>query len=232
VCGRFNIIDDPLTQLLMEITGQSAPWSMTTEYNIAPTQQIPVLRYADGNDWSLSLMRWWLVPSWSPGPSTKYSMFNAKAETLSTSRAYREPYESRRCILPVSGYYEWRKEGTQKLPYYIEPEDAPGFALAGLWERWQGQLQGEQQVIESCTIVTTAATKAMSSVHHRMPVHFTAEQSRQWVGAQASAEELQALLAPELRTRIRVTPVSTVVNNARNKDERCIEALGDSQIIQ
>ncbi|MFT7219019.1 MAG: putative SOS response-associated peptidase YedK [Candidatus Azotimanducaceae bacterium] len=215
----------------MEITGQSGPWSMTTEYNIAPTQQIPVLRYADGNEWNLSLMRWWLVPSWSPGPSTKYSMFNAKAETLSTSRAYREPYQSRRCIVPISGYYEWRSSGTQKLPYYIEPAVAPGFALAGLWERWQGVAQGEQQVIESCTIVTTAATQAMSSVHHRMPVHFTDEQARQWVGAQANADELQALLAPELRTGIRVTPVSTVVNNARNKDERCLEPLGHARII-
>ena len=236
MCGRFNIIDDPLPQLLMEITGQSgvAPFTFSdgspvaSEYNVAPTQSVPVMRYGDGA-WTLSKMRWWLVPSWSQGPSTKYSMFNAKAETLAKSRAYREPFARRRCIVPVTGYYEWKKEAGQKVPYYIEPMDAPGFCFAGLWDTWQDRSTGE--VVDSCTIVTTAATAEMSEVHHRMPVHFTKEQIIDWVSAETEVELLHAMMAPSLRLRLSITPVSTIVNNARNKDERCVEAIAESRVI-
>ena len=222
MCGRFNIIDDPMTQLLMEITGVTNNWSFTTEYNIAPTQNVPVLLNEAGQ-WDVRPMRWWLVPHWSPGPSTKYSMFNAKSETLSSSRAYKEPFKNRRCIIPVSGYYEWKKEGNLKLPYYIEPDEDHGFAFAGLWDRWE---KGDQTV-ESCTIVTAAAPESMQQVHHRIPVHLIKEQALQWVSTDTSPDVLTGLMAPTIRTSIKVTPVSTVVNNARYKDIRCVEPLGD-----
>jgi len=225
MCGRFNIIDDPMTQLLLEITGQS--WHIETELNVAPTQQVPVLRLEEGGDWSVSPMRWWLVPYWSPEPSTKYSMFNAKSETLKKSRAYAEPFKRRRCIVPVSGYYEWKREGEIKAPYFIEPEEEPGFAFAGLWDRWS---RGDQ-VIESCTIITAAAPEGIKWLHHRIPVHLTKDQVQQWVNPEASEDALNQLLKPELRTAIQVTPVSTYVNNARNKDDRCIEPLGEPTII-
>ena len=226
MCGRFNIIDDPLTQLIMEITGQS--WAIETEYNVAPTQHVPVVVYDnDSQQFDLRRMRWWLTPYWSNGPATKYSMFNAKSETLEKSRAYKEPFRRRRCIVPASGYYEWKKEGQLKLPYYMEPEDEAGFAFAGLWDRWTG----EDEVVESCTIVTAAAPDSMKSVHHRIPVHLTEDEARQWVNNATSAEELHNLMRPEVRMNIRVTPVSTVVNNARNKDDRCVEPLGESITI-
>lgn len=223
MCGRFNIIDDPVTQLLVEITGQS--WVLETEYNIAPTQTVPVLVCNDEEgSFDLRPMRWWLTPYWSDGPSTKYSMFNAKSETLEKSRAYKEPFRRRRCIIPASGYYEWKKEGQMKLPYYIEPEEEKSFAFAGLWDRWE---RGDQ-VVESCTIVTAAAPEAMKSIHHRIPLHLTQEQSRAWMSNATGLDQLQDLMKPEIRVSIRVTPVSTVVNNARNKDHRCVERLGDS----
>lgn len=224
MCGRFNIIDDPLTQLLVEITGQGQGWSLQTAYNIAPTQDVPVLIKDEADDWSLVDMRWWLVPYWSDGPSSRYAMFNAKAETLARSRAYREPFRRRRCIVPVSGYYEWQKQGDRKLPYYIEPDTDPGLAFAGLWDRWQG----EDRTIFSCTIVTAEAPDAMLPVHHRIPVHLTAEQARTWVAADTDREVLDSLMTPEIRTVLRVTPVSTHVNNARNKDVGCLEPAGET----
>ena len=154
-------------------------------------------------------------------------MFNAKSETLSKSRAYRDPFKRRRCIVPASGYYEWRREGGQKLPYYIEPEDDAGFAFAGLWDRWEGG----GDVVESCTIITAAAPESMQHIHHRIPVHLTTEQAAQWVSQTTSIDTLNTLMAPEIRMRIAITPVSTVVNNARNKDARCIEPLGPPQIV-
>lgn len=226
MCGRFNIIDDPLTQLLMDITGLPGDWNIRTEFNIAPTQIIPVLTFEEAT-WQVKEMRWWLTPYWSKEPTTKYSTFNAKSETLATSSAFREPFKTRRCIVPASGYYEWRKEGSEKLPYYIEPDDDPGFAFAGLWDRWQS----EDQVIESCTVITAAAPEAMKHIHSRIPVHLTAEQARCWVSNATPLNVLNDMLQPEIRTTIRVTPVSTVVNNARNKDDRCIEPLGPSKVI-
>ena len=219
------MIDDPLTQLLVEITGIS--WSLTTRYNMAPTEIVPVLNWSNESGWHLPMMRWWLVPHWASEPSTRYSMFNAKSETLASSRAYRTPFQRQRCIIPASGYYEWKKEGSLKVPYYIEPETDPGFAFAGLWDRWQK----DDQVIESCTIVTAAAPEVMQQVHHRIPVHLTVAESRSWVNNETSSDRLNDILRPEIRTGIRVTPVSTIVNNARNKDDRCVEPLGEPIII-
>ena len=225
MCGRFNVTSDPLNQLIVEITGRG--FVIDTRYNIAPTEQVPVLlRNADG-EWDLRDMRWWLVPYWSDGPSTKYSMFNAKSETLAKSRAFREPFKRRRCIIPASGYYEWQKEGDRKLPYYIAPEEG-GFAFAGLWDKWQG----EEQVVESCTIITVAATRAMKPIHARMPAHLTVEEARTWTDPEADLDDVKGLLTSSLRAPLAVSPVSTYVNNARNKDERCVEVLGEVQHLK
>ncbi len=226
MCGRFNITDDPLAQLLMDIAGGQMNWPLTTEYKIAPTQIIPVMLSSE-HGWEVRPMRWWLVPYWTDAPTSKYAMFNARSETVMTSRAFKEPFRTRRCIIPVSGYYEWRKEAGVKVPLYIEPENAPGLALAGLWDRWTG----DGQVIESCTIVTSAAPSPMDEIHHRVPVSFTPQTARQWVSADTSTADLQTLMQPEIRVSLKVTPVSTYVNNARNKDDRCIEYLGETRII-
>lgn len=225
MCGRFNVISDPLTQLLVEITGQK--FNVSTQLNTAPTEQTPVLLKTTEGEWDLRSMRWWLVPYWAKEPTTKYAMFNAKSETLSSSRAFKEPFKRRRCVLPVSGYYEWKLEGGVKVPYYIEPENDSGFALAALWDRWRGA----DQVIESCTIVTAAAPPAMQDIHHRIPVHLAMHQVEEWVGADTTPDTLQALLQPEIRVPIQVSTMSTYVNNARNKDERCMEKLGDTTNI-
>ncbi len=224
MCGRFNIIDDPMTQLIADIAGQS--YSGGTRYNIAPTENIPVLLKTDG-DWSLQDMRWWLVPSWAKEPSTKYAMFNARSESIAKSSAFREPFKKRRCIVPATGYYEWKKEGSHKLPLYIQPEDNHGFAFAGLWDRWQ---EGDQ-VIYSCTIVTAAAPQEMKEIHSRIPVHLSPEEIGTWVAPNASVDDLTALLAPTIRFPLNVTPVSIQVNNARNKDYRCVEPIGERIII-
>ena len=165
MCGRFNITSDPLTRLLLEITGQE--FVLADRYNIAPTEDVPVLMKTSAGAWSLQDMRWWLVPYWSPEPSTKYSMFNAKSETLATSRAFKEPFKTRRCIVPASGYFEWIRQGDRKLPMYITPEEANGFAFAALWDRWNR----DDRVIHSCTIITAAAPDAIRHIHHRIPVH-------------------------------------------------------------
>ncbi|HKI73872.1 MAG TPA: SOS response-associated peptidase [Pseudomonadales bacterium] len=223
MCGRFNVTSDPLNQLIVEITGRG--FVIETKYNLAPTEQVPVLfKHSDG-EWDVHEMRWWLVPYWADAPSNKYSMFNAKSETLHKSRAFREPFKRRRCIVPATGYYEWRTENGRKLPLYITPEDGNGFAFAGLWDRWKGP----EQTIESCTVVTTAASNSMSRIHNRMPVCLSVSEAQTWMDPDADETTLKQLFAPIIRMPIAVTPVSTFVNNARNKDERCVEPLGESE---
>lgn len=230
MCGRFNIISDPLTQMIMDIVNGEfgeVPPIIETRYNIAPTESVPVLLRSNDNQWLLKDMRWWLVPSWSKEVSTKYSMFNAKSETLSKSRAFRQPFERKRCIVPVSGYYEWTKEGGVKLPHLIKPDNLAGFAFAGLWDKWQ---QGET-IIESCTIITGAAPDAMKDIHSRIPIHLNREEIDRWLAKETSQKELMSILSPHLRMPLSITPLSSYVSNARNKDIRCIEPLGDEKKV-
>lgn len=226
MCGRFNVVSDPLNRFLEELTGQT--FEVRDQYNIAPTEQVPVLIFSVDDGWDLRDMRWWLVPHWADEPSQKYSMFNARAENLNRSRAFREPFQRRRCIVPASGYFEWHTESGKKIPYYITPRDDDGFAFAGLWDRWEG----DQQVIDSCAIVTTGAPEEMQSIYHRIPVHLTHEQVQCWMSPDVDEEELTKLLAPERRIPLAVTPVSTMVNNARNKDAQCLEAVGETRVIE
>ena len=227
MCGRFNVIHDPLVKLLTQVTGSAHDWQVDTEFNVAPMAQVPVLRRDAEHGWHLSPMRWWLVPHWSPGPSGKYSMFNARAETLRKSRAFAEPLKRKRCIVPVTSYYEWTKVQGKKLPYLIAPEQAPGFAFAGLWDRWEGA--GE--VVESCTIITADAPEPMRWLHHRMPVQIADDEIQAWLSPEATDGEIDDLLRPRLTATLLATPVSTWVNNARNKDARCLEPLGASLSI-
>ena len=225
MCGRFNVVQHPMMRFLQEITGQD--FSVETSLNVAPTEQTPVLVKAD-SFWDLRYMRWWLIPYWSKEPTSKYAMFNAKSETLEKSSAFREPFRRRRCIFPVSGYYEWKTESGVKVPYYIEPESDDGFALAALWDRWRGN----NTVIESCTIVTATAPQSMAAIHNRIPVYLTCDQVSSWVNPNADRKALAELLVPEIRMPLKVTPMSTLVNNSRNKDERCLEPLGESVVIK
>lgn len=226
--GRFNVTSDPLNQLIVEITGRG--FVVETRFNIAPTEQVPVLVKNRADEWHLRDMRWWLVPWFSAGPSTKYSMFNAKSETLTRSRAFRDPFARRRCIVPATGYYEWRLEGTIKVPYYITPESGTGFAFAGLWDRWQ---KGDDTV-ESCTIITGAAPEAMKAIHDRIPVNLDTDAVHTWMSIDTDKDTLVSLLAPAvtgLRTPLVVTPVSTYVNNARHKDARVIEPIAEATVL-
>lgn len=226
MCGRFNVISDPLNRLIVEITGRG--FDIEDQYNIAPTESVPVLIREGEDVWDLRRMRWWLVPNWAREPDQKYAMYNARSENLKRSRAFREPFRQRRCIVPASGYYEWKKEGKARIPWYIEPADTDGFAFAGLWDTWHG----DGNTIESCTIVTTAAPDAIKDIHDRIPVHLTMDGVRQWMDAAAEPDNLKSLFSSELRMPLKVTPVSTRVNNARNKGPESIEPVGESLVIR
>ena len=220
MCGRFNVTSDPLTVLLMELVGLSHPGP--DNFNAAPTETIQILRTgADGSP-ELVPMRWWLTPYWSKGPSTRYAMFNARSETAHKSPAFREPFKKRRCVVPVSGFYEWTRQHNQKLPYYLKPHEDAGLLLAGLWDRWSDPESDD--VVESFTVLTVPAAPAMAFVHKRQPLMLSIEDARRWMDP--TDADFESLIGSALPVAMDAVPVSTHVNNARHKDERCTQPIG------
>lgn len=243
MCGRFNVQSDPLSQLLMELVGLVHPGP--DNLNLAPTETVQVLRVDAHGAPQLAPMRWWLTPFWAKEVSSRYSMFNAKAETAAKSPAFKEPYRKRRCVVPVRGFYEWSRNQSpvapvgnqgesgesrgikqgQKTPYFILPRDYEGLLLAGLWDGWRNKETGEELL--SFTILTTEAAPELSFVHHRQPVMLSPEQAHDWLNADIATNELESLFASCLPMSLEVVPLSSRINNARHKDAECSIAVAD-----
>lgn len=152
MCGRFTIDIPPA--LLASIFGLAEPPTVTPRYNVAPTQQLHVIRqYADGQN-HLDPLRWGLIPAWTKERSSSNLMINARSETVTEKPAFKQSIRYRRCVVPSSGFYEWQQEGTVKTPWYIQLKDGSPMVFAGLWDSWKSP---EGEVIESCTILTTAS---------------------------------------------------------------------------
>lgn len=198
-------------------------------FNLAPTEMVQVLRIAADGQAQLVPMRWWLTPFWARELSTRYSMFNAKSETAHKSAAFKEPYRKRRCVVPVSGYYEWCRENQQKVPYFVTPSEADGLLLAGLWDSWTNKQSNEELL--SFTVLTTAANEQLGFVHHRQPVMLTIEQAHAWLDHSIPTTDLEYLFNSHVSVDLDTVPVSSHVNNARNKDERCMQPIAPARSI-
>jgi putative SOS response-associated peptidase YedK len=227
MCGRFNVESDPLSRLLLELVRLRHPGP--DNHNAAPTETIVVLRLDEDGEPELVAMRWWLTPHWAKQVDTRYAMFNARSESIERSPAFRKPFKSRRCVVPVAGFYEWARlqqpssDGARKLPYYIHPSNGSGMLLAGIWDRWQGA--ADTSALESFAILTTDAAPALEFVHKRQPAMLSMEGARRWLDPSSSHAELKALLAPAIPEDLDALPVSSYVNNARHKDPRCMEGV-------
>lgn len=223
MCGRFNMTQDPLTRLFMALVGQPMPGG--DRLNVAPTETVPVVA-AEAGQRFLSEMRWWLVPSWSKEPDTRYAMFNARAEKLTRSNAFRGPFARRRCVLPVSGFFEWLKdEEGRKHPQYIVSDGGDGLLLAGLWDQWTR----DDRSLSSFTIVTTAAHHELRWLHDRQPVVLAATEADRWLDPDAPEEELLALCASRIAVPLAAVPMSTRINNARYKGPECLQPQGPAR---
>jgi putative SOS response-associated peptidase YedK len=224
MCGRLNVIDAPIMAFLSDYL-VNVP-SVASHLNVAPTESVWSL-YQLESQWDATPMRWWLVPHWSKGPQSKYSMFNARAETIATRPAYREAFQKRRCIIPVSGYFEWRRVNGQAQPMVFEPIDSELLLLAGLWDRWQGK----DETIISCTVVTTAATQTMSGFHHRLPLMLSRGEAEAWMDPRSPQTQLNEIIAPRLRHPLKVTDVTSAMNNARDKSSQSQVAIRAPRVV-
>ena len=185
-------------------------------YNIAPTQEAPVVRVGASGSRELAMLRWGLVPSWAKELAVGTKMINARAEGVEAKPAFRAAVRERRCLVPATGFYEWKGLPGRKQPYAITI-DRPLFAFAGLWETWTAR---EGQPVETFTIITTEANPAIASVHDRMPVILPKDAEEAWLAG--DAKDALAVLAPyAAETKLRA--VGTAVGNSKNETPECLD---------
>jgi len=181
-------------------------------YNICPTTEIDVVvRGADAH--AVIPMRWGLVPSWwsKPLKEMKMATFNARAETVAEKPMFRDSFKKRRCLIPASGYYEWRDTPEGKQPYYFTRRDEQLITIAGLWSDWKDKATGDD--LKSCTMVVTEPNKFVAEVHDRMPVILEAKDFEQW--ERGDAKDAVALMKPSAEDLLQKWPVSKRVNSSR-----------------
>lgn len=247
LCGRFTlrapVID--LGQLFFANMGR-ANIDLGNEFvvgpprfNIAPTQNILCFHHDSQRDaLTAANYRWGLIPAWAKNIAIGARMINARSETLDSKPSFKHALVRRRCVIPMDGYYEWTKTagGESKQPFLIEPVDRRVKFMAGLWE--ENQQLGDDEVIRSCTIITTPANSTTAHVHQRMPAFVSECDCPAWLDPQCQdVSRLKMLLRPAGQDLLKLMVVSRHVNSPRNEDERCVLPLDHvaargQQIIQ
>jgi putative SOS response-associated peptidase YedK len=222
MCGRYELHTQPAALALA--FGLPFPQSMHARYNIAPTQDVPVIRHNRAGERELAQMRWGLVPRWAKDPAIGVKMINARAETLAEKPSFRTALKHHRCLIPADGFYEWTQNASgTKQPIHIGMADGAPFAFAGLMERW---LSPAGEVLDTCTIVTTRANALLAPQHDRMPVIIAPAEYTRWLDV-ANAD-VADLFAPFPAEGMTYYPVSSRVSSVRNDDARLIERVNDA----
>jgi putative SOS response-associated peptidase YedK len=222
MCGRYTL-KAPVEDLL-DLFHLVEAAALPARYNIAPTQPVPAVRMAaDKKGRELAMFRWGLIPGWAKDLAIGNRLINGRSETAAEKPAFRSAFRKRRCLMPADGFYEWKKEGGKKQPFYIQLKNGRPFAFAGLWEDWQDE-QGKR--IQSCTILTTDANDLVRPIHDRMPVILESKDFDKWLDPDIQQPEmLLPILRPYSGQEMTAYPVSTVVNNPRNENPKCIEPV-------
>ena len=222
MCGRYTLRSSP--EAIAGAFDLPEVPELPARYNIAPTQDVPVVRLdPDRGGREFGLLHWGLIPSWADDPAIGNRMINARAETVAEKPAFRKAFQSRRCLVISDGFFEWRREGKHKQPYFIRMRDDRPFAFAGLWERW-GRGGGP---IESCTHLTTEPNELVAPIHDRMPLILPESAYDLWLDpAVKDPRKLQELLIPYPAEEMEAYPVSTLVNSPGNDTAGCIEGAG------
>ncbi len=227
MCGRYTLIS-PLDDLLDVFGVPEVHFDYRPRYNIAPSQDAPVLA-EDQDGRRIGLLRWGLIPSWADDPAIGSRMINARSETVSEKPSFRAAFGRRRCIVLADGFFEWSRPGLaggheegegKKVPYWIHLPTQKPFGMAGLWEKWSPP---EGDPIYTFTILTTEANDDLRSIHHRMPVILPPDEYRDWLSLDTSPSHLQEMMAPFSVGVLDARQVSTLVNSPGNDVPECVE---------
>ncbi len=238
MCGRYTLVA-PGEEVARRFGLPAAP-HLEPRYNVAPTQQVPIVRAAgasaaaggeggepaQGDARELALVRWGLVPFFAKDPAIGNRMINARAETVASKPAFRAAFQRRRCLAPATGFYEWLKQGKLKQPFLLRLTGGGLFAIASLFERWKPKDAGDEVApLESMTLLTCAPNALAATVHDRMPLILPEAAWEAWLDPATPRAALAALLVPYPAEAMEAFPVSRLVNSPANDDPQCVEPL-------
>jgi putative SOS response-associated peptidase YedK len=219
MCGRFAQ-RSLARKVAKQFKVEEVP-PLAERYNVAPAQNVLTVREASGGR-EATFLKWGLVPRWAKDPGIGNKLINARSETVTEKPSFREAFASRRCLVPLDGFYEWARRGDRKRPFYFHMRDGEPFAIAGLWERWEG----EGGPLETCTLLTTEANELLAPYHDRMPVILRPEDYEVWIDPDVREREmLTRLLRPYPHAGMSAYAVSALVNSPANDNPRCVEPL-------
>jgi putative SOS response-associated peptidase YedK len=222
MCGRYaEYIGPSRMRRVYELS--ETPRDLVPRFNIAPSQSAAVVREGADHERTLAMLHWGLIPPWARDLKSGPHPINARAETAHERPMFRKALRVRRCLVPASGFYEWKKVNGAKRPYFCRLRDEEPFGMAGLWEHWHGP-DGED--IESFTILTTDANDLMAELHDRMPVIVDPADYAVWLDPEVTDPHVvEHILRPFPADRMEAYPVSPAVNNPKHDDPSCIERL-------
>lgn len=222
MCGRY-VLRSSIIKIANHFgVPTPAGFEFTPCYNIPPSFAVPTV-HKEAAAPALSLMKWGLIPSWAKTPAIGNKLSNARAETVASKPSFRSAFKHRRCLIPATGFYEWKKITDRKQPFFIHLLNQEVFAFAGLWETWHDP-QGDE--VHTCAIITTEANAVMEPIHNRMPVILDPADYDRWLDTDTfDADSLQSLLVPFPADEMAAYPVSTDVNSPRNQGKTLIEPV-------
>jgi putative SOS response-associated peptidase YedK len=217
MCGRYRLSS---TERFLDRFNIENEIELAPRYNIAPGQEIPVIRqHKERPVRTASLMRWGLIPYWSKDDKGAYKMINARAETVAERPAFRDAIQRHRCLIPANGFYEWQRREAGKQPFHFGMADGSLFAFAGIWDRWKSPTG---DLVESCSILTTTPNVLLADIHDRMPVILPDEDYDLWLDpAFQRGDAVLEMLRPFDASAMRRYPVSIRVNSVNNEDAEC-----------
>ncbi|MEC3980688.1 SOS response-associated peptidase [Amycolatopsis sp. H20-H5] len=244
MCGRYAATKDPAALMeefaAVDLTGGEAQ----RDHNVAPTKNVVTVvqrhpRDAEGTVLedepavrSLRLMRWGLVPFWAKDPKAGAKMINARAETAREKPAFRRALSSRRCLVPAEGWFEWKRDGKEKEPFFMTGPGADSLVFGGIWESWRPKGDDGAEPLITFSVLTTDSVGRLTDVHHRMPLLLPRARWDEWLDP--DREEVAELLAPpaaELVDTLELRPVSSLVNNVRNNGPQLLDRVEASPAL-
>lgn len=221
MCGRFTSLLSP--EIIAANYGVTAPLVLKTSFNIAPSQSVMAIRQQADGMREATFVRWGLIPFWAKESSIGNKLINARCETVADKPSFRSAIRHSRCIVPVSGFFEWEATAKGKLPHYVTMKNGSPLSFAGIWESWKDPDGG---TLESCALLTTEANSLMVTIHERMPVILRQADFDLWLDqTMHDPDELQKLYHPFQAELMQEWPVSTIVNSPAHNSEECIHRI-------
>ena len=217
MCGRYSLTA-PWQDVQNMFLAEGEPFE--ARFNIAPTQEAPVIRQWDKGR-HLEHLKWGLIPSWAKEEAMGSRLINARSETAAEKPSFRSSFRRRRCLVPANGFYEWRglTPAKKKQPYHIQNTHTEVFAMAGLWSHWTSP---EGRSVDSFTILTTAATDSLQAIHHRMPMVLPTDRWDLWLDPQLQETEVLLALLQDPVDHWTTTAVQTYINKASHEGPQCL----------